>query len=175
MDAQQISINMRAEARRLGLCDEWYNNWGNPSIEEMLDMLKKGFDFYITHRDEWIEPSFIKSTCGIELLRIKNILADDKYSLCNRNDVYLLGNSKCNLRYNGQHSGVAWVLGTSQVEVSAKNRSHVIIEAFDSAIIRIIRRDKDARILVVLHGPDVSVLTNDDADCEIKYAKDYKV
>lgn len=169
----RLSERMRTEARNLGLCDEWYNAWGDASIEDMLGKLKKGFDFVLQHH--WPSPSFMKEQAGVGVLRSNLILCDDKWSLNCPPECFIMGESQSNLRYNGRAFGIAWICGSSRVELSARNNSSVVVELCDSAQLIVNHVDPDAKVTVVTHGHQCFVDYDDNMNVYLKEGERYDV
>lgn len=170
---KELSRQMKEEARSLGLCDEWYNRWGDASIQDMLTMFKRGFDFVLKHRKVWLKPGFLRQKAGKETLQDNYILANDKWSFANPRECFILGNSEANIRFNGSRNGVVWATGTAKVNLSAKGSSRAIVHLFDWSQLKVTMKEPDAHILAIVHGDNAMVFTMYLDDAEVKYERDY--
>ena len=169
MTETEISIKLREDARRLGLCDEWYGKWkDDTSLQGLIDKFKKGNDFCFSKR--WPSLSFIKKHFPQDLLRQNGILVDDKYSYPVRNpstrrivylrDYVLFGNSSSTVRYSfRQHTCNIWVRDTSRIKVDVKYGAFMMIHLFDNAVADV-KTDLVSKVVVIKHSAD-SVVEQD--------------
>lgn len=168
-----FSQSMRLLAREHGLCDAWFNAWGdNCNIDDLLDKFTRGFDFYIEKR--WLTPSFIKENAGVINLRQHGIICNDSYSLNNLQQCFLIGESQANLRYNGSAFGTVWMLDNSTAEQTAKGRSEVYVHLYDRATLKANLCDEHCKIVVFMHSSEATLVRHPKVEVDVKYAKDYK-
>ena len=166
MTGTELSIKLREDARRIGLCDEWYGEWkDDTSQEDLLSKYKRGLDFCIKHR--WPSQSFIKQHFTQEFLRENGILVDDTRSYpvrdsATRRLVYikeyvLLGKSHATIRYSFRpHVCSAWVCDTSTITVDVKYGAYIMIHLFDNAAADV-KTDLVSKVTVIRHSPNVKV------------------
>ena len=73
MTDKELSMKLREDARKIGLCDKWYGEWEDETkMDKLIIMFKKGLDFCIQHR--WPSKSFIKQHFKQDYLRRNGIL-----------------------------------------------------------------------------------------------------
>ena len=160
MTEKEISIKLREDARRIGLCDKWYNEWQDETDKEhLVDMFRKGMDFCIKHR--WPSVSFIKQHFSREFLRDNGILIDDVRSypvrdetrrLVYLSDFVLFGRSHATIRYNFRPNVCqVWALDNSKVTVDVKYGAFIMVHLFDNASADI-TTDLVSKVVVIRHS-----------------------
>ena len=169
MDGKQLSITLRTSARKLGLCDEWYNAWSESSTQqELINKYLRGIDFALANN--WPSNDFIKENFDKDLLLKNGILVNGVYSFLNPRTCVVLGDSQAKIRLNGNTISVIYVRGTSDVDVIVHTNEKVIIHTFDSATV-MVKYGKE-------YTPDVLVLNHSsatlvDAPKEVRYKEDF--
>jgi len=159
----KLNTELKNQAIALGMCAQWQKDWNEDwDVDKMAEMMFKGLNFCSKYH--YPSKDFLISHFDRSILRSKNIVADDRYSLLNPEKALITGNSESTVRYNGISSGVIHIQDTSSVKVSAKNRSFVIIHLFDKAQVTVEKEDL-AKVFVVRHSPDTIL----NADKDIKY------
>lgn len=166
MKEKELSIKLREDARRLGLCDEWYGNWKDETNQEKLcEMYKKGLDFCIKHR--WPSKQFILQHFSLEFRRANGVLIDDTRSYPERDEttrrlIYireyvLLGKSHATLRYSFRpHVCNVWVCDDSDVKVFVKYGAFIMIHLFDNASADI-ETDMVSKVSVIRHSRNCKI------------------
>ena len=166
MTDKELSKLLRTDARRLGLCDQWFGEWKEDMTkQEMISMYLKGLDFCIERR--WPSVSFIKSHFSQELLRENGILIDDIRSFPVRNpetrrliylrNFVLIGRSSTVIRYSFRpHACNVWVMDKSKVRVECKYGAFMIIHLFDDAEADVFT-DLVSNCTVIRHSTDTKV------------------
>ena len=151
-DIKWLNNHLRNEARKLGLCDKWFNEWHeeNYSFQQLIDKFIDGLDFCFVFN--FPNTEFIKKYFPKELLRKNSILVDDRWSLLNPKYAVLLGNSESNIRYNGWTVGSVHLKGISTARILVKDNCHLIINVYDDAGVHIICESNKKIPLVLLHG-----------------------
>ena len=160
MTETELSIKLREDARRIGLCDKWYSEWKDDTDKEhLVDMFRKGMDFCIKHR--WPSNSFIKTHFSKEFLRDNGILVDDIRSypvrdesrrLVYLSDYALMGKSQATIRYSFRpHICQVWALDDSKVIVDVKYGAFIMIHLFDNASADI-TTDMVSKVVVIRHS-----------------------
>lgn len=166
MTDTDLSIKLREDARRLGLCDEWYGQWKDKTSQDKLcAMFKKGLDFCLKHK--WPSKAFIKQNFTQEFLRNNGILVDDIRSFPERDNttrrlIYikeyvLLGKSNATIRYSFRpHICNVWATDDSIVKVYVKYGAFIMIHLFDNAKADV-TTDLVSNVMVIRHSSNCSV------------------
>lgn len=167
MDEKELSIILREDARRIGLCDEWYAQWKDEtSQQELCDKMKKGLDFCIKHR--WPSKQFITHHFSQEFRRKNGILVNDIRSYPERDpetrrliyikEYLLLGESKSVIRYSFRpHTCNVWVFDNSKVTVDVKYGAYILIHLFDNATADV-TTDLVSKVSVIRHNKNTKVV-----------------
>ena len=166
MNEKELSVLLRNDARRLGLCDKWFGEWkDNTSKQELINMYKRGIDFAIERR--WPAKQFILHHFPQELLRQNGILVDDIRSYpvrdpSTRRLVYLknfvlIGNSSTVIRYTFRpHMCNVWAMDSSHVKVEVKYGAFILIHLFDNATADVMT-DLASTCTVIRHSANTTV------------------
>lgn len=165
MTEKELSVKLREDARRIGLCDKWYSEWeDNTDRDHLVDMYKRGLDFCIKHK--WPSKDFIKHHFSQDFLRHHGILVDDTRSYPVRGDdrrlIYireyvLLGKSNATIRYTFRpHMCNVWVRDDSHVTVDVKYGAYALVHLFDKASANI-KTDLVSKVTVIRHSQDCSL------------------
>ena len=165
MTEKELSIKLRESARKVGLCDQWYNDWKDDTTKEgLIDFYKRGLDFCIKHR--WPTKTFIKQNFSQDFLRKHGILVNDTRSYPirdeNRRQMYLkeyvlLGDSHATIRYSFRpHMCNVWVCDNSTVTVDVKYGAFILIHLFDKSKADV-KTDLVSKVTVIRHTSDVKV------------------
>ena len=166
MNDTELSIKLRTDARRLGLCDKWFGEWKDEtSKQELIDKFLKGLDFAIERR--WPTKSFIQHHFPQELLRENGILVDDIRSYPVRDhatrrlvylkDFVLIGKSFTVIRYSFRpHMCNVWAMDSSKVKVEVKYGAYILIHLFDTATADV-TTDLVSKVTVIRHSDKTNV------------------
>lgn len=154
MDNREINSELRKKAISLGLCNEWQNNWQNDWTEDkMIAKYKEGVDFCLANN--YPSNEFIKHNFSQKALRSGGLLIDEKYSVDNRRTFVVRGRSEITARYNGDCLGVAYVADNSTLNITARNRSHVIVHILGNAHVNASQYD-NATLMLIRHSHECS-------------------
>jgi len=165
MTENELSIKLRESARKVGLCDEWYDKWEDETDKEgLIDKYLRGLDFCIKHR--WPTKTFIKQNFSQDFLRRHGILVDDTRSYPirdeNRRQMYLkeyvlLGSSHATIRYSFRpHMCQVWVCDNADVTVYVKYGAFVLVHLFGKSTADV-HTDLVSKATVIRHTPDIKV------------------
>ena len=155
MDNGQLNTMLRKQALSLGICDKVLGGWGADMNDGALIALGyRNIDFLLQHH--WPSNDTLKSAWPKDFLRLNGVFVDDRWSVNNLEKSLVLGESKVTMRYNGWNIGRVYVRDGSQVSISAKNKSAVIVHAFEKAWIGVEQYD-DARVIIIRHSDSVVV------------------
>ena len=166
MTDKELSVKLRTDARRLGLCDKWFGEWeDDTSKQELISMFTRGLDFCIERR--WPAKQFILHHFPQDLLRANGILVDDIRSYPVRDpetrrlvylkDFVLIGESSTVIRYTFRpHICNVWAMDTSKVRVEVKYGAFVLVHLFDNATADVMT-DLSSKATVIRHSEKTSV------------------
>ena len=158
MDNNRLNTLLRNEALSLGICDKVLSQWSADKNDgELISMGYSNIDFLLKHH--WPSNQTLKNVWKKDFLRSKNVLVDDCWSVNNPPQCLVLGGSKITIRDNGRSISRVYVRDDSQVILSAKNVSTVIVHAFEKAWIYAEQYD-NARVIVIRHSDGVTVTPN---------------
>lgn len=155
VDNKQLNTLLRKEAVSLRICDKVLGQWDADKCDsELVAMGYKNIDFVLKHH--WPSNQTLKNIWTCTFMRSHGIIVDDEWSMNNTENSLLLGCSKVTMRYNGWNIGRVYVRDSVQVSITAKNKSTVIVHAFENAWVKAKAYD-DAKILVIRHSDMVRV------------------
>ena len=155
MDNNRLNTILRNEALSLGICGKVLSQWSADKNDgELISMGYSNIDFLLKHH--WPSNQTLKNIWPATFMRSHGIIVDDVWSMNNTENSLLLGCSKVTMRYNGWNIGRVYVRDGVQVSITAKNKSTVIVHAFENAWVKAEAYD-DAKILVIRHSDMVRV------------------
>lgn len=109
------------------LCDEWYDGWGNPTKEGLVDKYINGQDFCI--ENDFPTNEYIKEHFG-EIAERKGVFTDNKHvDLHNPPIVILNGDSEATILINEFH--------TCDIYVKHNSKANIMIDEYAKAFIRV--------------------------------------
>lgn len=134
MTDRELNITLREMARAQGLCDEWYNAWGDDdTIDQCLDRAIRGFDF-VQGRD-YPSLDFIRRNFRDGDLLRHNIYLDKKvYEEVSRSGYYVfLGESIGNVVVDGFVAVTIYCRHDSHINVYARGGARVFVTYYDDS------------------------------------------
>lgn len=151
MTVQELSEMFKADARKAGLCDEWFNGWGNPGKDSLIQKYKDGIDFQIsTHftTDKFILENFTKDE-----LRAMKVFVDDTYGESrSESGIYIVqGDSECSFRFEDFAFATFHVFGNAKVEITTEDASKVFVNVYEYASAKVVQKDI-SKAYVYTHG-----------------------
>jgi len=153
MNNLALNKTLREEARKLGLCDEWYNDWSSfESKKKLAEKYFRGIDFCIRH--DYPKLNFIRENFDKEFLISNGIFLDENVDASNVVKVVLLGKSKGELRYYGTRSCDVYVRHSSDVRIVATEGAKIFVETYNNCHISA-NADEYSKIFVYRHGGSV--------------------
>lgn len=151
MDLELLNKAMKAEAKSLGLCDEWFGEWSeNTSIDGLLQKYIRGIDFVI--EKGFPDNETLKKYAG-DRLHYFGIYVDEEINDEADNAPTLVINGKCEgvVTYNGFSAGNIYLRGESDLTIMVYNSAKVFVEVYDNARLQIIN-DGISKCFVYKHG-----------------------
>lgn len=134
---KNLSMALRDEADDLGLCSAWHRAWHDDSTQqELIDKYLKGIDFCLMHH--WPTAGFIRKHFDVDILRRNGVLVNDRYSIRNKPEIVISGNSDAIVRLDGDCSSRIYVGDDSKARVFVKTAEKVIVEVRDRASVEIV-------------------------------------
>lgn len=161
MTIQELSDRFKADARNAGLCDEWFNGWGNPDRDSLIQKYKDGIDFQIsTHftSDRFILEHFTK-----EELRAKKVYVDDTVDDgMSESGIYIVqGDSECRFHFENFTLATFHIFGNAKVEISVEDAAKVFVNVYEYASARVVQKDI-SKAYVYTHGDHCTASSSGD-------------
>lgn len=149
-----VQKELKKEAIRLGLCNEWQNEWGKPTRQELIDKYVKGIDFCIKHNypsNEYIVENFTQQE-----LNDNGIFVNERFEVVNPKR--LICNGDCNgvCRISSYISKDMYIRGNSIVVIYLEENSRAFIRIYDNCTVKVVAA-KNAIAFVYHYGGDVIV------------------
>ena len=154
----KLNTDLKNQAIALGMCAQWQGDWKKDwNVDVMAERFFKGINFCVKHH--FPDKDFLTHNFDKNILRSKNIIVDDNYSLLNPTQALITGCSESTVRYNGLASGKIHIQGDANVKLSAKDRAHVIVHIWDDAQIEI-KTEGIADVSVARHSANTLVISD---------------
>ena len=158
MDENLLNSVLRRQARSLGLCDKWYDEWERHATSQVLiEKYLKGIDFCIKH--DYPSLDFIKDNFKKEELMANGIFVDEAVDAENVSTTVVMGQSKGVLRYDRQSSFSVYVRHESAVTITANRGARVFVETYENCKVSV-EADSHSKVFVYRHGGEVSAAGN---------------
>lgn len=164
----ELNKDLREQAVSLGLCEDWQKLWNKDwSKKKMIEKMFQGLDFCL--KNHWPSNGFILKHFEKDLLRKNNVFVNDKYSVVNPRESLILGISDITIRYNANSYGNIHIRDNSNVKLTARNYSFVIVHLYENACIKAEQFDK-AKVVLVKHSANVHITAGE----HIKVREEYE-
>lgn len=152
-----ISAELKKEAVRLNLCEEWTEAWKNPSLEEMADMYIRGLDFCI--ENNYPSNDFIKAHFG-KVAEDKGVFTDTEVNLLNPEIAILNGNCTGTIELTGYASRDIHVRHDSKVKIIVRDYATAFVRVYDNAHAIIDNQTKTKKSFVYHKGGKATITGN---------------
>lgn len=153
MRQKKLNKVLRERARELGLCDEWYNEWGKKeSNQELVWKYLKGIDFCIKH--DYPSLEFIRENFSKEEVSDYGVYIDYDVKKKNVPISAFIGSSKGEMNYDGLTSCSVYIRHQSDVVINASDGAIVYAELYDNAKIHVLT-DRYSKVYIYQHGGNV--------------------
>lgn len=157
---KKVSSELRKQARKLGLCDEWYEAWHDDiTFDELISKMITGYDFCVKH--DWPDKNYVKKAFPLHVLRGNGVLCDDRYAMSDKRYVVVMGKSVADLYYSDFTFGDVRVRHTSHATVKADALSIVHIHAYEHASVHV-DAENGAKVTLFIHSKTVRHSFNGD-------------
>ncbi len=145
-----IQEELKQQAVDLGLCKQWQQEWGEPTISELCDKYIRGLDFCIKH--DYPSLEYLEQHFKGKVEQYGIYINEDGVST-NQKDVVINGNSNVRIYTDSvcdvtiRHNSIAKinVSGNGFVYVSMHDNSRLIIES----------KSPNSKICVSLFGGEI--------------------
>lgn len=155
---RKVSRELKAQARALGLCDEWYGAWDDDSTyDELISKFIAGYDFCLRH--DWPDPKFIDRSFPKPALRANGVFCDDSSAKSDCRNAVVMGRSAVELYYSDFTFGDVRVRHSSHVSVKADALSIVHIHAYEHSSVSV-DAEEGARVTLFVHSHSVRTTVN---------------
>lgn len=136
MDISHLNSLMKAEARSLGLCDEWYGEWADDSnVDALLDKYVRGIDFCIEHD---FPDNYILKHYAADNIHSHGIYIDEDASCSSaKGTIILNGGCTGTLVVKGMSMCSLYVRHSSNVKIRIEDIARVSIETYDNCCVEI--------------------------------------
>lgn len=142
MKTMQLQEFLKQEAIKLGLCQQWQDEWGNPDVDELCQKFIRGQDFCIKHdfpnvghireyfkREDlerngiYCQPDVVASSVGQKnVIAMGNAMVDvyvQEDSIC---DIYVRHDSKVNLHVGDRAFVYVTMRDNGELEIKSKGQ-----------------------------------------------------
>lgn len=144
-----ISEDLKQKAIKLNLCQEWTNEWGNPDMDELVEMYLEGLDFCILNN--YPDNNYIKQHFG-EIAERHGVFTDKQaVDLLDPHIAVLNGACMGKIEVNDFNTSDIYVRHNSQVKITVKDFARVFIRVFDDAKVYVDNQSK-SRVFVYRYG-----------------------
>lgn len=134
------------------LCDEWYDGWGHPTKEELVNKYIKGQDFCI--ENNFPSNEIIKKYFG-EIAESEGVFTDNNHvDLHNPPVVILNGNCKADILLNEFHTCDIYIKHNSQANIMVEENAKVFVRMYHNSSVTI-SSNGYSQSFVYKHGGEI--------------------
>lgn len=156
-EERKLSRALRAQARELGLCDEWYAAWSDDcTYDELISKFITGYDFCLEH--DWPEPKYIVKHFPLHVLRANGVYCNDSSARSDLRNAVVMGRSTVELYYSDYTFGDVRVRHSSHVSVTCDALCIVHVHAYDNTSV-VVSAEEGAKVTLFVHSASVRVTT----------------
>ncbi|PXV62381.1 hypothetical protein CLV62_12070 [Dysgonomonas alginatilytica] len=148
-----VSEILKTEAIKYDLCSDWTNDWGTPSLEELVDKYIKGLDFCILNN--YPSNEFIKKNFG-KIAEGKGVFVDSNVNLLNPKIAILNGSCSGEIVLNNYVSRDIHVRHDSIVKIIIRDGAIAFIRVYDNAHV-VVENESGSRCFVYKKGGRVTI------------------
>lgn len=163
MDFQQLKKELATEAKKKGICKEWYDFILNAtSKERLLILFIKGLDFCIKN-------DFPAARLRAELAGIRQhygIFVNDPIDVKGVRNVIAFGTSEGKAEFDGFNVAQIWARDDTKINVKAGGHAYITVDIADQAKVEITASDM-ARICIFFHGGSYNANTAGSAQIKV--------
>lgn len=154
MKEKELNNLLKRRARELGLCDQWYNDWGDKeSMQQLLEKYLRGIDFCIKH--DYPKLEFARKVFPKDILMAKGIFLDSSIDASNLITAVALGESIGTLRYHTNSTGNVYVRHHANLRIEVDESSKVFVEAYDNCRVHVVAKGF-SKAFVYWHGGEIT-------------------
>ena len=141
MRIDKESRRLKKDAIKVGLCDEWTENWGDEDVASLCSKFVRGIDFCIKHN----YPSMKQLDKFKGLSEKYGVITNQAVSMDTELDFYV---------FNGDCSGVVKVPDWGVVRLYIRHSCSLIVELGDNSICHIDLHD-EAKVQINGNGKHI--------------------
>ena len=154
MNEKELNNLLKRRARELGLCDQWYDDWGDKdSMQQLLEKYLRGIDFCIKH--DYPKLEFARKVFPKDILMANGIFLDSSIDASNLVTAVALGESIGILRYHTSRTGNIYVRHHANVRIEVDENSKVFVEAYDNCRVHVVAKGF-SKAFVYWHGGEIT-------------------
>lgn len=157
MNKSQMLRNL---ARRNGLCDKWFSEWGDEeSDQSMIDKYVKGFDFCIQH--DYPPLPTIKRAFSQKVLHDNNIYTDGYFRALNpKHHLIALGDTDLVVRCDEFLVTTIYARHDSNITLEVRDNAIVDVRLYDNATVKVKHLDTKSRLNIFVRSDNAELDLN---------------
>lgn len=150
MEVQELLKN---EAIKLGLCQQWQDEWGVPDTDALCDKFIRGIDFCIKH--DFPKVELINKLFNQEELHKNGIYTTGDCESYEQKDVITMGDSVVNVTVPAYRLCDIYVRHDSRINLIVGAHSFVYFTLLDNGTVNIVRKNESAKIMASYYSGSI--------------------
>lgn len=142
-----IQEELKQQAIEYGLCEQWQQEWGDPTTADLCDKYIRGLDFCIKHEYPTVEYLDEHFKGKVEQY---GIYINEEATSIGQTDVVVNGDSKVDI-YSPIVSSI-YVRHNSKIRLYVPAQAFVYVSMFNDCTVEVIEKGEGAKICVSLFG-----------------------
>ena len=149
-----ISEELKNRAISLGLCQNWQNEWGSPTREQLVDLYLRGIRWCMER--SYPPISYMDENFG-DILEDYNIYTFGERAIFSEQNVVLRGEAKAVFNYTNNEHATLHLGDNTWSDLFVFDSSVVTVNLYQGAELMISMCDSDAKVYVYQYGGTVKI------------------
>ena len=128
----ELQEELKQQAIKLGLCEQWQQEWGTPDLEQLCNKFIRGLDFCV--KNDYPTLEYMDKHFKGKVERYGIYINEESYSWCQKN-VVINGDSNVTVQTD------------RQCDITVRHNSVVHIEAYDNAFVYVSMHDNSRLVI----------------------------
>jgi len=154
---EKVSEELKEKAIKLGLCEQWTNEWEKEDKDSLCEKYVKGIDFCIMH--DYPTQKYMKDNFE-GVMQNHGIFVDDTKKENNLSKAVINGLSIMDMYYDKFHVGTIYLRHNSALNIEVKDFAKVFIFTYDKCILNV-KCSGNAIVYVYNHGGSINYNSNE--------------
>lgn len=146
----ELQEKLKQEAIALGLCRQWQDDWGTPSVNDLCDKFIRGIDFCIKH--DWPSVDEIKSSFTSDELSLNGIFVTGHHTCREKKCIVVMGDANVTVDVDDYGVCDIYVRHGATVCLNLGRKSWTYVSMYDDSSVVVNHKDNEASLKGFFYG-----------------------